>query len=285
MLNSTTRRLLAAFLALLSGPPALGSDEPEPVHWAYSSFFGTGWYQVDANRSVFVLRLSPRQVLSRPAFEDGDRTLGVEIHYPLTLGMHNLDFEDLPGNLYPSNFGTASFTPGVDLEIPITSRFSLRPSVRAGMGIEFESKDKAWIWEAGVKGRYTLPASRVQWSLLGEVNVAGHNADGAPADHVSGLLFGFEARQPLRREFRGQGWDLNWHASYAFLDRELRFDNGDGTYRSVNDIIQLSIALSPRDRNFRFWGWSPEQLGLGIKFSPDGEFAAVTFSSRSWFSK
>ena len=34
--------------------------EPEPekqVHWATAAFFGTGWYQVDENRSVFIFRI------------------------------------------------------------------------------------------------------------------------------------------------------------------------------------------------------------------------------------
>jgi hypothetical protein len=36
-------------------------EEFQPVHWAFSSLFGTGWYQIDGNREVYVLRVSPRQ--------------------------------------------------------------------------------------------------------------------------------------------------------------------------------------------------------------------------------
>jgi len=279
-------RLYPVLCLLLPGfLMADGTEEIEPVHWAYSSFFGTGWYRVDENRSVYVFRISPRQSTRASSQEEGYRKPGIEIKYPLTLGLHKLDFEDLPGNLHPSNFGTASFTPELELEVPITPRLYLRPSLSVGAGIEFETEDTAWIWEAGIKARYALSAARIEWSLLGGLDVAGHNADGASADSISSVLLGVEARQPLQREFWGQAWDVHWRASYTFLDRELQFDNGDGSYRSIDDIFELEVALSPRGRPFRFWRWKPERLGLGIKFNPEGDFAAITLTSRSWFSK
>ena len=282
----TPARLYPALCLLLPGLiHADGGEEIEPVHWAYSSFFGTGWYRVDENRSVFVFRVSPRQSIRNSSEDEGYRKPGIEIRYPLTLGLHKLDFEDLPGNLYPSNFGTASFTPELELEIPITRRLYLRPSVSVGGGIEIETRETAWIWEAGIKGRYSLSAGRIEWSLLAGLEVAGHDADGANADSISSVLLGIEARQPLRREFWGQAWDLHWHAGYTFLDRELRFDTGDGSFQSIDDIFALELAFSPRGRPFRFWRWTPERLGVGIKFSPEGDFAAITLTSRSWFSK
>ena len=46
--------------------------DPEPirqVHWAMGAFFGTGWYQVDDNRSVFVFRIPPRQTIRKSGFD------------------------------------------------------------------------------------------------------------------------------------------------------------------------------------------------------------------------
>jgi len=285
MAKFAARYLFAVCLLMPGILFAADLEEPEPVHWAYSSFFGTGWYRVDNNRSVFVLGMSPKQGVRDASLDNGERKLGLETRYPVTLGLHNLDYEDLPGNLHPSNFGTASFTPGLELEIPVSPRWFLRPSVAMGAGIEFETKDSAWIWEAGLKSRYTVPSRHIEWSVLGGLNVAGHDADGASADSIFSMLLGLEARQPLKRKFRGRAWDLHWHASYTFLDRELKFDNGDGTYRSIDYVIELGVAVSPRGRSFRFWRWTPDRLGLGIKFSPEGDFAAIILTSRSWFEK
>ncbi len=274
--------LLACPLIAAAEPAA---DPPETVHWAFSSFFGTGWYQVEDNRSVFVFSIPPRQTLSRASYDDGHRELGWEIHYPLTLGLHNMDFEDLPGITLTDNFGTASFTPGVEVEIPVNRRLSLRPFAKGGIGKQFETGETAWIWEAGIKSRYTIQSEHVEWSLLGNVHVAGHNASDSDSDKLSSVLLGIEAGHPLQRAFAGQAWNAHWHAAYTLLKTELRFDNGDGTSTPIDDIIELGFALSLRDRPFNFWLWKPHRLGLGIKFSPDGDFSALTFTSRSWFTK
>ena len=58
--------------------------EPEKqVHWAMAAFFGTGWYQVAENRTMYIFRIPPRQTVRDSGWhEDGKRKLGVEIQYP-----------------------------------------------------------------------------------------------------------------------------------------------------------------------------------------------------------
>lgn len=86
------RMLLILFLAL--APAALWAqsaayDPGEQVHWASAAFFGTGWYRVSDNRNAFIFRIPPRQVVRESGWhENGDRKLGVEILYPLSLGLH-----------------------------------------------------------------------------------------------------------------------------------------------------------------------------------------------------
>ena len=95
-----------------SAPPPSAKATFEPVHWAYSAFFGTGWYHKQDARSVFVLRLPPRQVLRTSKItENGERKLGVEIRYPLSMGFY--DVKDLGGIIEDDNFSTVSFVPGV----------------------------------------------------------------------------------------------------------------------------------------------------------------------------
>ena len=138
-------RLRAAIIAMLLAPaPAaipdapvlLGAEPAKQVHWAVGAFFGTGWYRVDDNRSVFILRIPPRQTVREAALsEDGERQLGVEIQYPLALGLSRLD--DIPDFVDFDNYGTISFTPGVELE-RVADRFSMAASsvvLRTSIGI------------------------------------------------------------------------------------------------------------------------------------------------------
>src|SRR5210317_1464454 len=125
----TARKLCALMMLLTFASIDCAANEAksifEPVHWAYSSFFGTGWYQIEDARSVFVVRVPIRQTLRKSSLtESGSRRLGVENRYPVAVGLH--DIEDLGGIIENDNFATGSFTPGVELEIPINPRWYLR---------------------------------------------------------------------------------------------------------------------------------------------------------------
>lgn len=106
---------------------------------------------------MFALNLPFRQTV-RPSSitETGKREIGFEIHYPLTLGIHNID--DLPGIIEPDNFGTITFTPGLELEIPLSQHWHLRPFINVGWGNELEMNHSAWIYYSGIKSRFTFPA-------------------------------------------------------------------------------------------------------------------------------
>ncbi|MDH3902546.1 MAG: hypothetical protein OES90_04920 [Xanthomonadales bacterium] len=257
----------------------------EPVHWAYSSFFGTGWYKVDDARSVFVLRTPIRQTLRKSSLEGtGSERLGIEIRYPLTVGLH--DIEDLGGIIDNDNFATATFAPGIELEIPINERWYLRTLAHVGWGSDLRNDDSAWIYYAGIKSRYIFPAEKYQWSLLNGLFYAGYTPDEGRSDHLAVAQIGAELRQPLSRAtIRGEPVDLHWTIMYSFLGNELHFNLPDGTFEPIEDQIEFGLQMSFRSRPFKIWFLDVHRIGLGYKFSPDGQFTAITFSMNSWFRK
>ena len=257
----------------------------EPVHWAYSSFFGTGWYQIEDARSVFVVRVPIRQTLRTSSLtESGTRRLGVEIRYPVSVGLH--DIEDLGGIIENDNFATGSFTPGVELEIPINPRWYLRTLAHVGWGSDFRSDDSAWIYYAGVKSRYMFPAKKNQWSILAGLFYVGYTPDDGRSDHLAVAQFGTELRQPLAKAtFHGEPVDLHWTFMYSFLGNELHFNLPDGTFDPIQDQIELGLQVSLRNRPFKLWFLDIHRLGFGYQFSSSGEFTAITLSMNSWFRK
>jgi hypothetical protein len=278
-------KLLLILTLGLSGSLYAEDPEFEPVHWAYSSFFGTGWYNVADNRSVFVMRIPPRQTLRKSGFSNsGERQTGIEIRYPLTVGMHNID--DLPGIIESSNFGTASFTPGVEFEIPVNDKWYLRPFVHVGWGTEFDTRDSAWIYYAGVKSRLQIPAGKFGWSLLGGLYYGGFTPDHGRSDRLASAQFGVEFTQPLSNvQIAGRAMDLNYNFMYSFLGKDLHFGLPDGNFDPVQDQYEAGVAMSFRNRPYRLWFFDVYRVGLGYKFSSEGNFQAVTFSIRSWFTK
>lgn len=275
--------LLLLTLASIEAPAAEKQTVFEPVHWAYSSFFGTGWYNVDDARSVFVLRVPIRQTLRTSSItETGEREAGIELMYPLTLGMHQI--EDLGGIIKNDNFATVSFTPGVELEIPINQHWYIRTSAHVGWGTDFKSDESAWIYHAGIKSRYVFPAKKYQWSLLNSLFYAGYSPDGGRSDHLAVAQLGVELLQPLSTmAIHGEPVDLHWSMMYSFLGNEIHFNLPDGSFDPIGDQIEIGLQMSLRNRPFKVWFLEVQRLGLGYQFSPDGELTAITFSMSSWF--
>ena len=136
--------------SLRAEPASVLSEDFEPIHWAYSSFFGTGWYSIESARSVFALQVPFRQTIRESSLSGTrERKLGVEIRYPLTIGLH--DVEDLGGIIDNDNFGTIAFAPGVELEIPINARWYLRPFAHIGWGSELEKGESAWVFKTKLR--------------------------------------------------------------------------------------------------------------------------------------
>ena len=284
-IKKTCVLLIFLTLASIDASAAEKLNVFEPVHWAYSSFFGTGWYNVDDARSVFVVRVPFRQILRRSAFsETGARELGIEIRYPLTLGMHQI--EDLGGIIQDDNFATASFAPGLELEIPVNQRWYLRSSAHAGWGTDLKNDESAWIYYAGIKSRYVFPAKKYQWSLLNSLFYAGYSPGEGRSEHLAVAQIGIEFLQPLNKlTIRGEPVDLHWNMMYSFLGNEIHFDLPDGTFNPVGDQIEIGLQVSLRNRPFNIWLFEVQRLGVGYQFSPDGELTAVTFSMSSWFTR
>ncbi len=258
----------------------------EPVNWAYSSFFGTGWYQIKDARSVFVLRIPPRQTLRKSSIsETGERKFGIEIKYPLTIGLH--DVEDLGGIIENDNFGTVAFAPGVELEIPVNQRWYLRPFAHIGWGKELEVGDSAWIYSVGIKSSYTFPSrTKYEWSLLNSFYYAGYTPDRGRSDYLAVAEVGVELLHPLNNaKLIGRPIDLHWYLMYSFLGNELHFNLPDGSFDPISDQLEIGLQMSFRDGPFEFWIFKVHRLGLGYSFSSSGEFSAITFSMRSWFTK
>jgi len=64
------------------------------VPWAYGAYFGTGWYRIEGDRDIYVIRYTPRWQFREPDFaEKGSRTIGIEFRFPITFGLDNFSYD------------------------------------------------------------------------------------------------------------------------------------------------------------------------------------------------
>jgi hypothetical protein len=283
------RQSVAGLLLLLipwtlwAQPVATGAEPAKQVHWAVGAFFGTGWYQVDENRSVFILRIPPRQTVRQAVLdEEGNRRVGVEIQYPVALGLSKLD--EIPDFIEFGNYSTISFTPGVQVEIPVDRKWSLRPYVHLGYGWEAETQEGAAIWYGGIKSRYRLGHGRFRWSLLNGLFFAGYKPEFENRGQYGAVMGGLEFSQPLGSvRLNDDPLYLNWHVTYNWFFDELSFHVDRDRVESFRDQWEFGVALGKRDTPINIWFMKFQQIGLGFRWSSNGNFNAITLNFRSPF--
>lgn len=277
--------LLLSFAMPVTAQPVV-FDAAKQVHWATAAFFGTGWYSVSGNREVFVFRIPPRQVLREAGWdESGGRRIGLEVLYPLAVGLHRLD--DIPDFIDFDNYGTLTFTPGVALEIPLSERWRLRPHAHLGLGYERQSGEWARIWYGGVRSRYSLREGEGRsLALLGAVSLAGYRPEFRDRGQYGSALVGLEGRHRSDRlEVAGAPARLNWHLTYSYMFDRLQFHVSEDEVVTVGDEWELGLALAREGGRIRFGFLGFEQVGLSFKWSSNGEYRAVAVNLRSPFSR
>lgn len=258
----------------------------EPTrHWAYASFFGTGWYKINDQRSAFILRTAPRWTVGDAGMnEEGQREIAYTFRVPLAVGFANLDFDNIPGFLDPDNYTTASIGFSLDADIPITPRFSVRPSGEIGYGTVLDESEYAWNYKAEIKGRYTFQSGDLDWALLLDVGLAGYDPNKGVSDDFTFASAGAEFAYPVSWFSREDSQTmLYWHVAYTeFLD-EIEIRTGIQEFDSIGNFWEIGAALGKRDKPVRIWFLSFDRLGLAYKISANSELRGVKFVFRSLY--
>lgn len=280
---------LLLVLALGSLPRPVVAQEAEPfeptIHWAYASFFGTGWYKINDQRSGFIVRAPLRWTVGEARIdEDSERQIAYTIRLPFTLGLARLDFEDIAGILDPDNLATASANISVDADIPITQRFHIRPVAEVGYSTIIDDSDWAWTYRAEVKTRTTFEAGKLDWALLFDYGIVGYEPNRGESDDFEFAAAGVEFGYPVDWFGSGDGQPmLYWHLTYTeFLD-EIEVRTGLEEFDSVANYWQAGIALGKREKPVRIWRLSFDRLGLAYNLSTTGELRGIKFVFRSLY--
>lgn len=257
------------------------------VHWAYSAYFGTGWYQIGDRQDTFVLRFSPRWQGGETALNDrlGDQ-VNVQLRLPVTLGLHELDARNFSGAFDIDNFASVSLTPGIEVEIPLTERWTLKPYAYAGWGTEISADEQAWIYWSGLKSRFTFGDDDRSWSLLNAITYLGYSADDDQSSDAVGIMAGLAFQTPAPFSlFDGAPSRLHWHGTYTAYVDSLDFNLGRLPDAKIDGEWEIGAAISRVNGRIRFGRFELDRIGLAYRFSDRGDFEGISLEFRSFFDR
>jgi hypothetical protein len=255
--------------------------------WAYAAYFGTGWYQAGGNQDVFVLQFAPRWESREPGIDaDGRRNLGIEFRLPVSFGLHQFSVDALPAIFDVDNFASASIVPGLEVEIPVSERWSLKPLAYLGWGSEIAGPQSAWIYWAGLKSRYRMSNGGLDWSIVNALKYLGYSPSDGPSSSAVPVMAGLEFQWPMQGgQLHGRPVYLDGHATYtAYLD-DLEF-NLDGIVKTpIADEWELGLAVSQGKPGLTIWRLNLDRIGLAYRFSSSGDFRGVSLIFNSVFDR
>jgi hypothetical protein len=283
--------LIATFAAPAAVRAGSGDDVAPPIHWAYGAFLGTGAYRISGDRAAFLLQIPARWTARRSGFdEDGKRRFGLELRFPLTLGVLRPD--STSGYIDQETYGTVSLTPGLELEFPLTHDWLLRPFFAVGWGTELGPDDvsaikhSALIYQAGLKSRYRLPTDLGTWAVLAGVQFAGYNPDVGDSSGLLVITGGLETRQRLFQMFIGPNpLFIEAHAIYNYVNDLNERGNRAPAPVGVDDFWEVGLSVSQGVVPFRILRIPIERIGIALQMGTNTDYRAIKLSFRSLFRK
>ena len=255
------------------------------VHWAYASYFGTGWYEIGDQQSAFIANLAPKIHSGEAGRAGADGKKAVySIRLPLSVGVTRLDFQDVPGILDPENFSMVSAGVRADIDVPVTARFSLRPNAQLSYGTVIGESEYAWTYRGDVRARYTLRSGDPDWALIGAAGIVGYDANRGDDDSFTYVSIGTELAYPVRWFGSGDGQTLvYWHLLYTDFLNRIEVQGRSQQFEEIANYWQAGFAFGRRDRPIDWWFFRFDRLGLAYDISPSGELRGLKFVFRSLY--
>lgn len=255
------------------------------VHWAYATFFGTGWYKINDENSAYVMRVAPRRVFGDARFDQsGNREVAYTLRAPITVGVAEFDFGDISALIDSGNLKIASAGLSLDADIPLTSRFSIRPLAQASYGTVINDSDHAWSYATEIKSRYRFHSGQLDWAILADLGYVGYNADEGDSDDFVFAAAGAEFAYPLGWLSSQQSQTmLYWHVSFIDFVDEVRVRSEFDRFDSVANYWQVGAAIGKRDGPICIGFLKFDRLGLAYNYSATGELRGVKLIFRSLY--
>jgi hypothetical protein len=239
-------------------------DEGDLLNWYYAATYGTGVYKA-GDRTVAVLQIPLTHTLRATT----DERYGLRIIAPVSFGFYDYSFEDVFDEGLPTRVGTVSAMPGIEMEMRVSRRWTLRPYIAAGIGLEVGGEESAWLYDAGLRSRFLIGEDRgVELSLLNRLSLAGYDPSGAPREPLSLFAIGLDVLVPTATELAGRPIYLSFTPSYYYYFRKLRFAQFDEPENQLGHEVELAITVST-PKPWTILGIDFDRIGIAARTSDE----------------
>lgn len=237
------------------------------ANYAYSIFSGTGKYKADS-RTIYSIRVPLEFNLRAPDYESGK--FGYKFLLPFAIGITDFDsYDDLP-EFNADNLQTISMTPGVEMQIPVSANWQVKPFGQAGLGWDMKSSSNSFIWGVGARTRAWF-GDNEKWLVGGETLWSGNNPKYAeePDSTFTRLSIGTEYK--WQTDWSPFGRRVSWHGRLIqyYFTHKVTFEAPPEEEQIRNSTeVGLSLGIDPP---INIFGYELRQAGLAYEKADNGK--------------
>lgn len=264
--------LIMLLLCSLAAATSADDEREDTINVAYALILGSGIYEIGGRRA-YVLNMPFKFVLNEPEARDWSLNLLL----PVTIGVLDVDWDEFWGDgLDGDRLQTLGLTPGIEMNIPLTDHWTLKPFVQAGYVHDMKEDYDAWVYMGGLRslGSYQLGAYTI--GLGAAVTVLEQRPRSRGENTGVGVIdLGLDVRRALDMQLRGQPLELSVFAiaSHYYNDLDLLSIRDDDFHIKRTYEIGLTMGTA---KPLRMLGMDWQRVGMGYKWG-DG-IESITFN-------
>ena len=256
-------------LAVCAALPAHGQtravqDQQDLINWYYAATFGTGVYAA-GDRTVAVIQL-PISYALVPISED---RYGLTLKIPVTFGFYDYSFDAVFVGDLPNQLSTLSVMLGLEWELPLTHRWTLRPYFSGGAGRELSGAESALIYDYGLKSRFLLAEDKgVEFALVNSLTAAGYRPRNAPSQPFGVFAVGLDIVIPTNRVLFGRDALIGFTPIYYYYFNQLKFAKVNDADNRIGEEFELALSVMSR-KPWSLKYFDVDRVGFAIRTSKD----------------
>ena len=236
-----------------------------------------------------VIGVSPRWTWREPELLDsGRRSPGYLFAFPVSIGSHEFESLDSIGDITPERISAVSFAQGVEVEWPMSERWSVKALGYLGFGIETGGDADAEIFRLGFRNQLAFDLDETRMLLVNGIERIGYSADDGASDAINLVATGLDFSRPLKnKKLGGDPIAIHWHVMHTrYLDTlGLDLSRASIDPATIGSEWELGVAFSKQNERLRLWRLRFDRLGLSYRLGAGGKVEGIGVVVRSLFDR
>lgn len=220
--------------------------------------------------------------------ESGKRRLGMRLRVPISLGAQEFSSLGQLDELSLDRISAISVVPGIEIEIPMSERWSLKSLAYLGIGSEPGNGINAKIFRFGFRSQLSFQFDETRMDLVNGIGRIGYSADNTTSDAISLFKTGLDFSRPLKdTKIGGDPLTIHWHVQYTNYVDSFGLDLAGASLRPgvISSEWELGTAIGKQAGQIELGRVKLGRIGLAYRFGSDGDFSGIGITFRSLFDR